>query len=349
MNAADATRNRPAFLITVDTEGDDLWGRPRTITTRNTACLPRFQRLCEDFDFKPTWLTNHEMAMDPDFVAFGRDAEHRGTAEIGMHLHAWNSPPLRPLTRDDFFHQPFLIEYPDEVLDAKIGHMSRLLRERFEGPVVSHRAGRWALNSTYAQALVRHGYQVDCSVSPHVSWAEVMGDPNGQGGSDYRGFPDRPYLMDLQHIDRPGHSPLLELPVSVLRSRLHRIAPLAYRLPVLRRSAWRHQPDCHWLYPNGHNLGDLLCVVREAVSTHRPCIELVLHSSELMPGGSPATRDGASLERLYTDLRALFTVVATAFVGMTLARFRQVWLDSQAQASALPPAFAAQRPMAKAT
>jgi len=25
-----------------------------------------------------------------------------------MHLHAWNSPPLMPLTDDDFRHQPFL-------------------------------------------------------------------------------------------------------------------------------------------------------------------------------------------------------------------------------------------------
>jgi hypothetical protein len=26
----------------------------------------------------------------------------RGTAEVGMHLHAWNSPPTEPLTADDW-------------------------------------------------------------------------------------------------------------------------------------------------------------------------------------------------------------------------------------------------------
>ncbi len=54
---------KPAFLITLDTEGDNLWGRQREITTRNTGYLPRFQGLCERFGFRPTWLTNHEMAV----------------------------------------------------------------------------------------------------------------------------------------------------------------------------------------------------------------------------------------------------------------------------------------------
>jgi hypothetical protein len=34
------------FIITIDTEGDNLWACPRHITTRNAAYLPRFQSLC---------------------------------------------------------------------------------------------------------------------------------------------------------------------------------------------------------------------------------------------------------------------------------------------------------------
>ncbi|MGH8641475.1 MAG: deacetylase, partial [Burkholderiales bacterium] len=77
------------FIITIDTEGDDLWARPREITTRNAEYLPRFQSLCERFGFKPVYLTNYEMAMSDVFVAFGRDVAARGAGEIGMHLHAW--------------------------------------------------------------------------------------------------------------------------------------------------------------------------------------------------------------------------------------------------------------------
>ena len=86
------------FIITVDTEGDNLWAKPREITTRNAAYLPRFQALCERFRFKPVYLTNYEMALSDAFVEFGRDVIARDAGEVGMHLHAWNSPPLEPLT-----------------------------------------------------------------------------------------------------------------------------------------------------------------------------------------------------------------------------------------------------------
>jgi hypothetical protein len=344
MNAAATQARMPAFLITIDTEGDDLWHRPRKITTRNTAYLPRFAQLCEEFGFKPTWLTNYEMAMDPDFVRFGRDILRRGSGEIGMHLHPWNSPPIASLTDDDCLHQPYLVEYPPEAMEAKIEFMTQLLHQRFEAPIVSHRAGRWALNSTYAKLLARYGYQIDCSVTPQVSWAEMPGDPAGSGGTDYRGFPDQPYVMDLERIDQAGQSPILELPVSVIRSRLSRWAPLAYRLPWLRRLAWHHQPDLLWLYPDCSNLSHMLCVVQEAVAAKRPYLELVLHSSELMPGGRETVRDAASIDHLYSDLKALFTVAARSFAGMTLAEFRKAWLSTQAQASQARAGRQAHRP-----
>ncbi|MES2090173.1 MAG: deacetylase [Pseudomonadota bacterium] len=324
-----AAHHGRAFLITIDTEGDDLWGQPKTITTRNAAFLPRFQNLCEEFGFKPTWLTNYEMAMDPSFVKFGRDLAHRNVAEIGMHLHAWNSPPLKPLTDDDYRHQPYLVEFTPEVMEEKINVMTALLRDRFECNIVSHRAGRWAFDSTYAKLLAKNGYLVDCSVTPHVSWAQVKGDPAGSGGTDYRRFPALPYMLDLDDISQAGSSPILELPVSVIRSRLHQWAPLAYELPVVRRWAWQHQPDKLWLYPNGSNLMHMLTVVEQALRTNKPYLELILHSSELMPGGGPHFRDEASIDGLYRDLRSLFTVIAGSFSGRTLTEFRHAWLDAQ--------------------
>src|SRR5262249_41044111 len=86
----------PPFLTTIDPEGDDLWGRPRRVTTQNASYLERFQLLCEEQGLKPTWLTNHEMVSSPVYRTFAEDVLARGTGEIGMHLHAWDSPPLTP-------------------------------------------------------------------------------------------------------------------------------------------------------------------------------------------------------------------------------------------------------------
>jgi len=334
-------RSPPAFLITIDTEGDDLWSRPREITTRNVAFLPRFQGLCETHGLRPTWLVNYEMAMDDAFVRFGRDLLRRDAAEIGMHLHSWNSPPLVPVTADDFLHQPFLTDYPHDVVEEKITFMTELLRSRFDVPIVSHRAGRWAFNAHYARTLARLGYLVDCSVCPHVSWARLKGDPAGPGGPDYRRFPARPYLLDLDRIDRPGDSNLLELPMSILRSPLHRIAPWAYVTPVLRRWAWRAGPDRLWLYPDGNNLQHLLHVIEEAQAANRPYLEMVLHSSELMPRDPSNADDVDRIEQLYRDLHAMFALVEKAFVRMTLSEYRMAWMAERVEAP--PPGSLATR------
>src|SRR5262249_55521079 len=146
------------------------------------------------------YLTNYEMAMSDPFVEFGRDVLARGAGEIGMHLHAWNSPPLVPLTGDDFRFQPYLVEYPEPVMREKIATMTRLLEDRFDRVILTHRAGRLGFDGRYAAILLREGYRVDCSVSPGLDWRGTLGDPDGKGGSDYSAFPDRPYFFDPSDI-----------------------------------------------------------------------------------------------------------------------------------------------------
>ena len=112
------------------------------------------------------------MAICPVFQWFRRDVLRRGTAEIGMHLHAWNSPPIVPLTADDYGCMPFLIEYQVDVMREKIVYMTSLLRDTFECQITSHRAGRWGFNGVYARILQDCGYRVDCSVTPGL-WSRT--------------------------------------------------------------------------------------------------------------------------------------------------------------------------------
>ena len=120
------------FLITVDVEGDDIWSRPRTVTTANAAFVPRLHRLCERYGLRPTYLTTFEMATCPEFRAFGREVLRQAQGEIGMHLHAWNSPPDLPLTAEDHRHHPYLTLYPEPVMREKIVCLTRALEEAFE-------------------------------------------------------------------------------------------------------------------------------------------------------------------------------------------------------------------------
>ena len=312
----------PSYLITIDVEGDDQWASSPTVTTRNAQFLPRFQQLCERHRLRPTYLTNYEMAMCPVFREFGRDVLRRGVGEIGMHLHAWNNPPEAPLTPQDYAHHTYLIEYPEPVMREKVKLMTATLEDVFGVKMVSHRAGRWGFNETYARILIEQGYLVDCSVAPHTSYRHHKGAPHGNGGPDFQGFPEHAYLLDPNDIRKEGTSPLLEVPVTVRRvwepvgrwlHRLFRNAPGKLRSPVNRL-----YPAVRWLRPRGDNLRTMLRLQQHVAAQNAAYAEFMLHSSELMPGGSPTFRTDESIERLYDDLEILFEQASRTFQGLTL-------------------------------
>ena len=332
MSTSAARDALPAFLITIDTEGDDAWSRPAADTTHNAAYLHRFQALCEEHGLRPTYLVNHEMARCPVFRALGRDVLARNTAEIGMHLHAWSSPPLVPLGWDDRAHQPFLIEYPDAVMREKVHAITATLEDTFGVKMVSHRAGRWSFDERYARMLIDEGYRVDCSVTPLVSWRATRGAAAGRGGTDYTRFPHDAFWLDPADISRAGDSPLLEVPMTIVHAppgpalRLGQAlsalpAPLRRATRLVARVVDRVAPPIRWLRPDGRNRRAMLDILDQVRAEGRAHAEFMLHSSELMPGGSPTFRTEASIERLYADLRALFAAVRGRFAPATLAEF----------------------------
>jgi hypothetical protein len=316
---------RPAFLITIDTEGDNLWSPQTTIQTENSRFLPRFQELCEKYGLKPTWLTNWEMVECPVYREFAADALARGQAEIGMHLHAWNTPPLDRLTDNDFRRQPYLIQYPEPVMRQKIRAITDQIEDAFHVKMLSHRAGRWAFNESYAKLLVEHGYQVDCSVTPHVCWQHEYRPLSCT--VDYRGFPEDGYFADLDNISQQSdHSLLLELPMTILDVERPWHLQLAANLASLHtfgeRVANRLAPTKWWLRPDSLNGERMLATLDIALDQQRDYVEFMLHSSELMPGGSPRFGSERKIERLYEDLERLFEKASQKFVGMTLSDYR---------------------------
>jgi hypothetical protein len=316
----------PRFLITVDAECDDAWSPRKDVSTANAEFLPRFQTLCESYRLKPTYLTTFEMAKSPAFREFGRDIIKRGVGEIGMHLHAWNSLPLVPLTSDDDRYHPYLTEYAESVMRDKINFMTDLLEETFEVKITSHRGGRWGFNEVYARLLVERGYLADCSVTPLISWADHPGDPAQRGGPDYSAFPFLPYFVDLEDISRPGKSSLLEIPVTAMQFQPQVLRALGKRLG--RRSFFTRTlnslfPPLCWLAPTKRNIELMLRVVKKSIAKKLPCAQFALHSSNLMPGGSPSFRGERDVEELYDNLNRLFAAASQQFQGSTVTDFRR--------------------------
>lgn len=261
------------------------------------------------------------MAIDEAYIEFAQDVIARNTGEIGMHLHAWNSPPLVALTDNDLHYQPYLIEYPKSQMRDKIAFMTDLLENKLQTKMLSHRAGRWAFNETYAQLLIEFGYQVDCSVTPKVDWRFTKGDPAQSGGTDYSNFPSHAYFMDVNDISKAGDSTLLEVPMSIQYKHspfMNKIKQGYDRLRGKQRS-----PSVNWLRPKGGNAQQMVEVAQKSLAQGHSHIEFMLHSSEFMPGGSPTFRTEQDIDGLYNDLETLFNFLQDKVQGMTLAEYYQ--------------------------
>ena len=71
----------------------------------------------------------------------------------------------------------------------------------------------------------------------------------------------------------------------------------------------------------------MIGLVERAMEEEASYVEFMLHSSELMPGGSRRFPTKRSIERLYDHLERLFAKTAARFRGSTLAQFRQEIVD----------------------
>lgn len=300
------------FLITIDTEGDNLWGRPVKITTENRAFAARFQMLSQKYGFKPVWLVNWEVVQDAAYMEMLLKWQQSGAAEIGMHLHAWNSPPDFDLTGNDFHHQPYLIDYPENVMEEKIAFMTQSIEKITGKKPVSHRAGRWAMDERYFGLLAKYGYKVDCSVTPNVDWRKIPGAP-GRGGSDYTGYSAKPYFTPQG---------ILEVPMTIRTEKASGFWGWAQELSGFPgKLVNKFIPSLHWLRPNGRNLRPMTNLVKAAEKEQSTHLEFMLHSSELMPGGSPYFKSKGSVENLYRDIESLFQEIAPLCTGLTLEEF----------------------------
>lgn len=295
-----------SFIITIDTEGDNLWAVSdlRTpIRTENADYLYRFQELCEKYGFVPTYLTNYEMANAKAMKELGREGLKKGTLEIGAHEHAWNSPPYFPLIKSPLKRgKPYLGEYPQLIIRKKLEYLTGLLEETFQCPITSHRGGRWCLNDVIIRELDRLGYIVDCTCTPGISWESNPGWSIGSRGSNFSGCENRPFMLTYPQSGGMKKSGLVEIPVTSVKK-------VENGVPK-------------WFRPDGNNLPELLGILDYLYSGGAFYIEFMLHSSELMPGGSPTFARKGQIEKLYKDLDILFDEVRKhGFQGTGLSDF----------------------------
>lgn len=304
------------FIITVDTEGDNLWERATTpngirdIGINNAKYIERFQKMCADRGFIPTYLTDYEMIMSDEFVSKAKKWQKNGECEIGMHMHAWNCPPLYVLNTHRRSHNPYAGEYPHEIMWEKMKYLTELIEERTGTRPKSHRGGRWYIDEWYISKLIELGYIVDCSITPGVSWESSIG--NEQYGPNYSNYKCRPFYMDSE-------KKMIQIPPTIIPNKL------SQRIFAMKKAPYDMKEIMNtriWLRPNGTNLEQMIYIVQKYKKADY--LEFMIHSSELMPGGSPTFKNQADIEKLYDDLNILFEVIEKKCSGISLGRYAEM-------------------------
>jgi hypothetical protein len=318
------------FIITVDTEADNEWQRAERSQVDNIKFLPRFQALCERYGFKPTYLLTYDVAQNVEAVSILKPWQDKGQAEIGAHLHPWVNPPMTKEKHWEIKHHRFPHELSDQELKSKMESLTDIIREKFNIMPKSFRAGRWGFDKRVARELSRLNYLVDCSITPKVDWTSTKGDPQGKGGPNFKHHQVAPYFLDSDDISKVGKTNLLEVPMTILFSSIFKkensaLANFFLSLPegfikkVINRLFFKQK----WLrvFPNS-KLRDWQRLYTSAKQNNLPVMEFMIHSSELMSGGSPYAKDQQAVEFTYQQIEDMFKFFKKqGLKGMTLSEF----------------------------
>ena len=316
------------LIITIDTEGDNQWDPSRPRSTANLHCIPRFQALCDRYGFPPTYLCTYDVAEAPAFDEILVPLHRSRQAEVGAHLHPWTNPPLDARWDYGEAAPAYPSELPAGVFARKLQCLTGLLASKLGAAPRSYRAGRWGLSAAHIPILLHFGYIVDCSVTPLVNWRDRGARERGQ---DFSEAPVAPYFMAWGDPAREGSSGLLEVPVTILHTNT-----LMRRAPLLRAAYARYRKTSparllnrmFWIAPqwfrpfSDMSVARLKAVYETARRLQLPALEMMFHSSELMPDGSPHNTTVEAVDRLYQRLEHTFAHLAEQRVeGITLSAF----------------------------
>ena len=300
--------DRVRFIVSIDTEEDNWYRSRERVTLANIAELRRQARFFDRLGIRPTYFTTYQVARDARAADVIRDVTRGGEgAEIGAHLHPWNTPPL---TEAFTPRNSMLKNLPAELQELKLRALTETLEETFGTRPMAFRAGRYGLGRETVGVLLRGGYSVDSSVTPFVTWKSFDDGPSFDGAplDIYRLAPDRDVTLPADD------GALTEVPLScgfsrgpfAMWGRVRRALDTAAlrRLRLVGLAARTGLCKRIMLSPEVASGADLLTLSRRLVERGVRHLHLSWHSPSLKPGLSPFTRTAADVDRLYATVEA---------------------------------------------
>ncbi|MFZ0927003.1 MAG: hypothetical protein WAN11_00270 [Syntrophobacteraceae bacterium] len=279
------------LVISIDVEEEGLFcgqyaRKPSGL--KNVAHLRRIEFISKKFGLPLTLLATYPVACDPscrDVLLSWRDDLR---AEIGAHLHPWNTPPLEEMP----FPEPVPSDLiPMPLLRAKLGNLTAAIQENLRVVPRAFRMGRFDFGEQIASLLPDHEFLVDSSIVPLRRAA---------GGPDHFLAPPDPHWLGYRA--EPStilEAPLTMVPVGKLSGQLiHRLAQtLPRRKADLLLAVFRYTTVLG-IHPAWYPLASMKWAARLHRQRGGKVLNMFFHSSEIAPGATPKYRTEAAVQRL---------------------------------------------------
>jgi hypothetical protein len=309
------------LVISVDVEEEGLFfgHYPRTPPgVTNVAALERLAFIPREFGLPLTLLVTYQVARDPAACRVLTGWRDRGRAEIGAHLHPWNTPPFADLPGPEPVPSEQL---PRELLRDKFAHLVAQIQTGLTVTPRAFRMGRFDAGPQVWGLLPEFGLVVDSSVAPLTP-----------KNAEPRGFlaPADPFPLSAAG---PAGPPLLEVPVTLVPL-VAGTPSLAARLAAALPPVWSQRLRDRFRYVGAVGVQPAwypLASMQLAAHLHRRrggrVLTMFFHSSELMPGATRLFPTEAAVHRFVAKLRAFLTWLRRTgpVEGVTLSELWQDW------------------------
>ncbi len=269
------------LAVTIDVEEEGLFrGKydSRNAGVSNVSQLRRLDSIFLKFGIRPTLLLTYPVVTNEGAIDLVLELRQKWDAEIGAHLHLWNTPPLVRL--------PYAEPVPSELIETAIlkAKLETLLTNFYKKGIepTSFRMGRFNMGPKMFSVLQESSIDVDSSVAPMQRY---------YGGPNHLSAPNDPYFPDPVDLRRHGNAEILEIPITTV--------PITRKMGHFLESFDESIVPQSWVSRFAMYLGTLsvqplgtgLKRLKIATLLHSArtgqVITLFFHSSELMVGGSP--------------------------------------------------------------
>lgn len=322
------------LIVTIDTEEDDWGSYHRTgHTLRNIEKIPSIQNIFDKYNVKPTYLITYPVATDVRARSILKEILDEGRCEIGSHCHPWNTPPFEEETNE---YNSMLCNLPPALQYRKLEALHSEIVKTFKAEPTSFRAGRWGFSKSVAENILKLGYKVDSSVTPFCDWSDYY-------GPDFSEAPTQPTFLinhncsssDLDEglIEIPATVGFLQKNFSFCNKLLKKLKSKALRpFRIIGILYWLKLLNLIWLSPelnSGKEMQHLSCTCKKLGYQF---INMMFHSTSLMPGQSPFVQNESDLETFITDIEFLLAFASADGMRFTsLSEAGEVYRKISAQ------------------